>query len=448
MGTFVQQSISAWTQYNFYPALFIQDDLRLTTKLTLNFGLRWDPKFDYVEPNKKRITFVPGRQSVTYPNAPPGVLFQGDPGFEHTIFPADLNNIAPRVGLAYQLRPRTVIRAAYGVFYDQFVGINSVAQFEPFLSQFRLVAPGSLAHVYGSTPPLDPTAVAYDKSFVFHPFGEFDVPSKNIVAGYMQNWNVVIEQQVTNDVLLRAAYVGSKGTHLLFDAQVNPGIYGPGATAANINQRRLYPGVGTIDLGQSTGWSKYQSVQFTAQKRFSQGYTVLANYTISKSIDNSSYCTLDNACAGPNPFNYNDNRGLSDFDTPQRLVVSGVAEHPKLQKQNPVLRAILGGWQSNFIVAVQSGTPFTVFSGIDNALMGVGGNFADLTGVSWSQPGDRSKAAQINQWFNPAAFRVNAVGTIGTGRRNQLRGPGLWNIDYGLFKNFHRCRKNETTVPW
>jgi hypothetical protein len=111
-------------------------------------------------------------------------------------------------------------------------------------------------------------------------------------------------------------------------------------------------------------------------------------------------------------------------------------EHPRLANQGRIVRTILGGWQSNFILSVQSGTSFTVLSGIDNALMGVGGNFADLTGISWALPGGRSKGAEISQWFNAAAFKVNAVGTIGTGRRNQLRGPGLWNIDYGLFKNF------------
>jgi hypothetical protein len=370
-----------------------------------------------------------------YPNAPPGVLFEGDPGFAHTIYPPSWHNLAPRVGLAYQILPKTVIRAAYGMFYDQMMQINSVAQFEPFLTQYRLVGV-SLTKPYGSSAPLNPAVSNYGKNFVFQPFDEFDVPSPSIVTPYAQNWNLVVEHQLANNLLLRAAYVGSKGTHLVFDAQVNPAIYAPGATLENENQRRLYPGVGPIDLGMTSGWSRYESVQFTVQKKYSKGFTILANYTISKSIDNSSYCTLDNACGGPNPFNYNDNSGLSDFDTPQRLVVSGIVEHPKLENHNPLLKMMLGGWQSNVIFSAQSGIPFTVYSGIDNALMGVGNDFADLTGASWKLAGGQSRAAEIQEWFNTKAFAVNAIGTIGTGRRNQLRGPGNWNVDYALFKNF------------
>ncbi len=116
--------------------------------------------------------------------------------------------------------------------------------------------------------------------------------------------------------------------------------------------------------------------------------------------------------------------------------MSGIWEHPKLLNSNVWMKQILGGWQSNFIYTAQTGAPITVNSGVDNALTSVTANFADLTGIDWRLPGDRSKADQINQWFNPAAFKVNAIGTIGTGRRNQLQAPGLWNLDYSIFKSF------------
>jgi hypothetical protein len=97
---------------------------------------------------------------------------------------------------------------------------------------------------------------------------------------------------------------------------------------------------------------------------------------------------------------------------------------------------LLGGWQQNFIFTAVSGTTFTVGSGVDNALMGIGANFADYTGGEWRLSGDRSRAEEIAAWFKTDVFRTNAIGTIGTGRRNQLRGPGQWNMDYSLFKNF------------
>jgi hypothetical protein len=140
--------------------------------------------------------------------------------------------------------------------------------------------------------------------------------------------------------------------------------------------------------------------------------------------------------AGPDPFNFDRNRGLSDFDVPHRLVVSGVWELPQFRNSHPLVRTIVGGWQQNFIFTAAKGIPFTVFSGVDNALMGIGGNFADLTGEDWRLSGDRSRGEKIAAWFNRGAFRTNAIGTVGTGGRNQLRGPGGWNLDYSLFKNF------------
>lgn len=438
VNTWQQQS--AWSEnlYTHNFALYVQDDIRLTHKLTLNVGLRWEPGFDATEKSGKRVTFVPGQQSVVYPHAFQGLLFQGDTGYENSIVPTQWANFAPRIGLAYQVLPVTVVRAAYGIFYDHNPGIynNRSASAEPFIQQIILTAPGSLANVYGSSPTLDPTTVPAGKNFVFDRYVTYAIPSKQMTTGYMQNWNLVVEHQLRHDMLLRGAYVGSKGTHLLNSPEINPAIYASGATVANANARRPYQPIGPIELGESVGWSKYNSAQFTFQQRFTRGVTVLANYTISKSVDISSYGSVEGNTLGPNPFNFNDNRGLSDFDIPQRLVVSGIWQLLAFKNRNLFVRNILGGWQSNFILTAESGTPITILSGVDNALMGVGGNFADLTGVGWRLPNNRSKSAQILEDFNTAAFKVNAIGTIGAGRRNQLRAPGLWNIDYSAFKEF------------
>ena len=434
------QQQSAWSEdlYSHLFTLYVQDDVRLTRKLTMNLGMRWEPSFDFSEARGKRVTFVPGQQSVAFPNAFRGLLFQGDPGYEDRIVPTEWGLLAPRVGLAFQVMPKTVLRSAYGIFYDRNPGIfnNRSASAAPFIRQIILTAPASFSNVYGNDPVLDPSAQSATKDFVFAPNVTYAVPSRQMGTGYMQNWNFVIEHQLRPDMLLRGAYVGSKGTHLLNSPEVNPGIYGPGATAANLNARRLYQPIGGIQLGKSVGWSKYHSAQFTFQQRFSRGVTVLANYTVSKSSDISSYGSVEGNTLGPNPFNYEDNRGRSDFDIPQRLVVSGIWQLPALKNRGLLMRSILGGWQSNYIFTTQSGVPMTIFSGVDNALMGVGGNFADLTGVDWRLAIDRPKSERILRNFNTAAFRVNAVGTIGTGRRNQLRAPGLWNIDYSAFKEF------------
>jgi hypothetical protein len=445
-GEFLLGKMSQWRQQSFWSerlytnfvALYLQDDIRLTPKLTLNLGVRWDPKFDSTETSGKRLVFAPGMQSAVYPNSPRSVLYQGDKGFENKIIPSDWNNIAPRVGLAYQVMPNTVIRAAYGLFYDQYMSIfnNRSAAGEPFVKSALFVGPVDLVNPFGSGPVLDPTPIVPGKDFVFSAAPTWALPGQSIVAGYMQNWNVVVERQFASDMLVRAAYVGSKGTHLLHSPERNPAIYGPGATASNLNARRPYAGIAGMQVGESTGWSQYHALQTTFQKRWGRGLSVLANYTWSKSTDIASYATIEGNSAGPDPFNFNNNRGPSDFDIPHRFVVSGIVEHPKLTNYNPILRTVLGGWQSNFIWTAQSGTPITIASGVDNALTGVGGNFADLTGVDWRMPGGRSRGQEVLEWFNKAAFRLNAIGTIGTGRRNQLRSPGAWNADYSLFKNF------------
>ena len=352
--------------------------------------------------------------------------------------PRDWNNLAPRVGFAYQVMPRTVIRGAYGIFYDQFMGIfnNRSAQAEPFIRQNIFQAPPSLANPYGSGPPLDPVAFYPTSDYAFSPYSTWALPTKEMVAGYMQNWNFIVERQLFSDFLVRVGYVGSKGVHLLNASEVNPGLYGPGATAANLNQRRIYQPIGGLQLGRSDAWSKYHSLQITASQRYRHGVTVTAHYTWSKSIDISSYASVEGNAAGPDPFNFNNNRGLSDFDIPHRLVVSGVWELPQFKNSNVWVRSAVGGWQQNFIFTAAKGVPFTVLSGVDNALMGIGGNFADLTGEDWRLPDGRSQSDQIAAWFNRGAFRTNAIGTIGNGGRNQLRGPGSWNLDYSLFKNF------------
>jgi len=433
-----QQSFWSSRIYNWAGGLFVQDDIRLTPKLTVNLGLRWDPRLDINEVYRKRMSWVPGQQSTVYPNAPRGLMFLGDAGFENRIIPTQWNTLAPRAGFAYQVAPRTVIRAAYGIFYDSYMSIfnNRTAAGAPFVRQSLLNGPFQLSDPYRGGEVLDPTPVVPGRDFVFPAYGTWAIPGKDMRVGYMQNWNFVIERQVLGDLLVRAAYVGSKGTHLLHSPEVNPAIYGPGATAANLNQRRPYQPIGPLQVGMPAGWSKYQSVQFTVQKRFSHGFSILANYTISKSTDIASYATIEGNSAGPDPFNFNNNRGLSDFDTPQRLVISGIVEHPRLGGRHPLLRAVAGGWQSNFIFTAQSGTPITVFSGVDNALTGVGSNRVDLTGQSWVLPDGRSRGEQVLAWFDRAAFRQNAQGTIGQLGRNMLRAPGAWNADYSVFKEF------------
>jgi hypothetical protein len=255
-------------------------------------------------------------------------------------------------------------------------------------------------------------------------------------AGYIQNWNYVIERELPGSVLLRASYVGSKGTDLILSREVNPGIYGLGATAANINQRRPLARIGAMSLGYSDSNSSYNSMQVTVQKRHSKGFSVLGNYTWGRSIDYASFSSVSGNNGGPDPFNLRNTRGLSNFDIAHRMVISGLWEMPRLTRQNRFVRRVLGGWQQNGILSVETGIPLTIVSGADNNFDGVTGDYADYLGGEWKLSGGRSKNEQIARWFNTSVFRTNAVGTFGSARRSQLRAPGQWNLDYSLFKSF------------
>ncbi len=160
----------------------------------------------------------------------------------------------------------------------------------------------------------------------------------------------------------------------------------------------------------------------------------MANYTAGKSLDTNSDAT--GGGSNPDPWNHRTNRGPSDFDIAQRLVISGIWEMPRLQRSPVLIRWVLGGWQSNAIYTAETGIPLTVRSGADNNYDGVSGDFGDYLGGEWRLSKDRPRQEQIARWFNTSVFARNTVGTVGAARRGQLRAPGDSSLDYSLFKNF------------
>ena len=421
-------------QHRYY-TLFAQDDVRLTSKLTVNFGLRWDPRAGMRQYGNSDQTYMPGQQSTQFPNAPLGMIFYGDKGIEHGTIPNSYLNFAPRMGLAYQIAPKTVVRAAYGIFYDEFQSIlyNNVTQGLPWASQVTLTGPLSFSDPFSGGPILDPAGYKIVPNVAFPDYTAFSAPTRQMRPGYLQNWNLVLERQLRSDLLVRAVYVGSKGTHLLNILEVNSAVYGSGASASNINARRPIQKIGSLQLYESMSNSTYEALEFTVQKRYARGFSILGNYTFGKSLDDGSDAT---GSPGPDPLNHRNNIGPSDYDIKQRLVISAVWEMPRLQNSRAPIRWVFGGWQSNAIYTASTGIPLTIRSGADNNYDGVSGDFADYKGGAWQLPGNRPKQDQIARWFNTSVFAANTVGTIGTARRGQLRAPGDSNLDYSLFKNF------------
>jgi hypothetical protein len=252
-----------------------------------------------------------------------------------------------------------------------------------------------------------------------------------LADAYVQQWNFNIQQETIKHIVLTASYVGSKGTNQPIQRELNPAIYNPTATLANVDQRRVYaPAFASIAEYESVGFSSYHALQLSLNKRFSGHYTVLANYTYAKSLDNGS---LDTLGGWQDPLNLRAEKGPSDYDVRERFVTSFLYQvhSPK----GGVAKAFLGGWQVNGIFTAQSGTPFTVVSGRDQALSGSGSQRPNVIGNPNLDTG-RSRADLIQQYFNPAAFVLPPVGQFGNLGRNTLYGPGRWNLDGSVFRSF------------
>ena len=249
---------------------------------------------------------------------------------------------------------------------------------------------------------------------------------RNAIA---QQWNFSLQQQFFSSWIATAAYVGSKGNHLFSGSELNPAIFGaPGRT---LDERRpWYPALGSVTDQSSRGNSIYHSLQLILNKRFARGFSLQTNYTWGKLIDDSS----SDGDGPANPFDFRSERSPSDYDLTHRFVTSFIWALPRLEGAQPVVRHVLGGWETNSIIVLQSGGWITFSSGVDNSQSGVNGDRADLVGNPKLDT-SRSRDELIQRYFNTAAFTVNPPGTFGTSGRNILRGPGDATVTFGVVKN-------------
>lgn len=428
---------------------FFQDTWRISSRLSLDLGLRWEPFIPYTDPAEGQVGgFIPGFQSQRFPNAPVGLAFAGDPGFPNGGVFADTNNFAPRLGFSYAAREgrhATTIRGGWGIFYIMpfmklYNNFVQNAPFSPSVTLFgtNLFDPYTSAGVANPFPPFAPVHADASSRFVLPQ--QYQYFNTHWGLGHTNAFNLTIEQQLASDLVFRAAYVGTQGRDLQYFEERNPAIYSAGATVGNTNARRpLAPTYASLMEMTNDGVSNYHSLQLTLEKRFSSRFSLISNYTYSKSLDNQS---VDNQfkVSDPDPFDPGFNYGLSDFDTPHNLSIWGIYDLARFNGAPWLLRAVAGGWETAGAFAWRTGTPFTVVSGQDRSFSGVRQDRADLV----SDPvihGDRSRASTIAEYFDPAAFTLNAAGTFGSAPRNLLRGPGFINLDWSVQKSFGENHK-------
>jgi hypothetical protein len=427
---------------------FAQDDYRVTPRLTLNLGLRYDVLTWPVE--------VLNRQA-NFDLATGALVVAGSNGASRSLLPNDYHNFGPRLGFAYQLTNdgKTVLRGGYGLFYflDRGGISNQLAQNPPFsgtngvgyFQGARITLSGSLPCQVIRPTPTNPTCSQAQliSTNATGPLPSGDFTNLNLAAPtgvsviavlpanltpMVSQWNLQVQRQMGVNQSVSLAYVGTHGARLTRNYNSNQQLYGaPSGT-------QLFPKLGSITTQDNSGKSDYHSLQAQYDRRFTGGLQFLGAFTWSKTIDDA--CGNLDTCAPQFYKNFAIERALSNQDQPYRLSLSSLYELPFGRGKRWAsdiarpLDYVIGGWQLNGIYSLQAGLPFSVT---------VDGNpsstRADLVGKPSVNPGN------ITTYINAAAFAIpastggvfNAPGTSG---RDILRGPGLSNLDLALFKNF------------
>ncbi|MDX1981171.1 MAG: TonB-dependent receptor [Bryobacteraceae bacterium] len=485
---FVQILPSVFTS-NLYTAFYAQDDFKVTSKLTLNLGLRYDVE------NGKRDRFnqltwfdydvqSPIAQRAGMPDLRGGIRFQGLDAPSH--YPTDWNNFGPRAGLAYSLNAKTVIRAGYGMFYPPYVGMAGNARAsEGFSTQTPWVA-----SIDGLRP----------ENFLRNPFPNgLSLPTGNrnglatnigqnhpdsidrvsIRSSYAQQWNLNVQRELPGRVALEAAYIGNKGTKLTDGGwemnQLRPELLAQGTA---LQQRVANPFAGLIPSGPlaaaqvtrgqllrpfpqylnvtnfrpTSASSSYHALQIRVQKDFSSGSSFLLSYTNGKLIDDSVGVGVGGLeSVHQDAYNRRAERAISPQDVSQRMVFSYVYEMPFGRKRKwggnwPAwMDHVFGQWQINGIATLATGVPLPI-TAQNNSGGFTGVQRPNVTGSAKADSG-RPTAARLAEWFNTRVFLQPAPFTLGNGPRtlSDMRAPGERSTDFSFFKSvrFSEVRRLE-----
>lgn len=440
--TFNQDAPITKIDNGWYLGLFVQDDYKIHPRLTLNLGLRYDLQLPLTDPLDRKLTFVQGRQSQVVPAAFPGMLFPGDEGIGRGIVAADKNNFAPRIGLAWDPTGagKTAVRAAFGIFYGSMGGNmwNGTADNQPFSIRQQFTNPGTLTDPYsfqpGGVSPF-PYSYAPDNIRFILP-AAIGGPSLDFRIPYVYQMNLTVQRQLTKDLGVTAAYVSTLGHKFRLNRDINYPVFRAGATTGNVNARRpILPGqLGAISMVESITNTAYHGLQLTAEKRLARNFSLKAFYTFGKAIDTAG-SQSDTTDSVQNFNNIRAERGRADSDRRHNFVMSGIWRVNYFKDRHPLARALVDGWSLSAIVSLRSGRPLTITNGSDANLDGNNNDRANLVGDPVLDP-NRPRSEVVERWFNTAAFAAVPVGTDGTAGRNIIDGPGLKNVDLGIFRDF------------
>ncbi|HEY9431890.1 MAG TPA: TonB-dependent receptor [Blastocatellia bacterium] len=410
--------------------LFAQDDWKITPRLTLNYGLRYEYLGVFKDEGDRMANFVPG--STT------GLVQVGTPGLSD-LYDSDRNNFGPRFGFAYDLtgKGKTVVRGAYGFYYD------TPSQDFFLLQGFQSGGPASPAtnplpalNVFSSGPVgFGPGVSIFGNATApTSPFGIFGV-DLDLRTPYIQNYNLNVQREVLPGMVLQVGYVGSQGRKLFRVRDINQAT--PGLAATRQLRRPFngqYPQFSFINYLETSANSSYNAFQTSLKQRLSRGLNFALAYTYSKSIDDASngiFGGTRGVSFPQNSFNLAAERAVSVFDQRQRFTANFTYELEFLTSALGSLpKALTGGWQFSGIYTGASGLPITPFMG-NTDISGTGELNDRPNLIGDPDSGARRDAAM---WFNPMAFATPAAGTFGSSGRNTIIGPKLHIVDFTVGK--------------
>ena len=427
-------------------ALYFQDDYKILPRLTLNLGLRWEYSSPTHETNGSEGYFDQAAGVLRLAQSPsiyginissPSIVVGG---VSTGVYQPDYKQFAPRIGLAYQLNQKTVIRSGYGIFYITNQGSHTIE---------ISVNPGAAITVTstnsrGQIPRLVDTLFDSVSQSAVQGGGSLQTISPERQPSYMQQWNLNIQRELPFKTILEVGYAGSNGIHLVGTTDINAARINRPGENLSITARRPYPAFSFIQQYGSGEQSNYNALLVRAERSFTSGLSLLASYTFSKSIDNGS-AALNDAQVHQDSNNRALDRSLSAFDVRNRFTFSSVYELPFGNKRRFLSGAaglvgrLVNGWQVNTVVQFQDGSPFNPTEQ---------GDIAQTGGQSVQRP---NRIADGNlpvsertpsRWFDTGAFVLANAGTLGNSGRNILFTNGTKNVDLSLFKNNYFGERN------
>jgi outer membrane receptor protein involved in Fe transport len=409
--------------------LYVADDWRVTGKLTLNLGLRWEYYSPYSE--------VANRWS-NFDAATGTIIVAGRNGVSNTAgVGKDWKDFAPRFGFAYQLTQHTVVRGGYGLFYNP-NGTGGAA--------LRLDRHPPYGPIYSVSPGDEFVATRVSDGFPAPPVPNFTTlanPSGSVIGvipsfrpAYAQQFNITVERELTSaNMLLKAAYLGNLGRRLGTTFNDNQPVPGPGGTGPRRPFYSTQPNLADVTYQVSDGLSNYNALQLSAEKRLSHGLSMLLGYTWSHAIDNTGTEFGGGTGTPQDPRCRNCDRGNSASDIRHRFTAAytwylPVGKGHALLNRSRATDLILGGWQTSGFVTLQTGLPFT--PQLQTSTTNGTGSRPDRIASGALPSGQRN----INNWFDVTAFATPAPFVYGSAGRDIRFGPGRVNFDLSLLKNF------------